>query len=211
MDEVTSAGARDGMKALAKELHALATNGQRLRAERGRELGLGNSDLTALDLLYSEGSMAPKELRILMGVTSGTMTGLLDRVEKNGFLKRDPNPDDRRGLLISLTPAGLHAMEWLYEKFEDAVLDVVSRLAEQGVERSEKFLAELNHSLEAAILAAQSPESQAEKNPRTTADQLNRGTVNYRKSPPPNQTWTTWFSFARRNDPGLLSETWNNA
>lgn len=199
------------MKALAKELHALAQNGQRLRGERGRELGLGNSDLTALDLLYSEGPMAPKELRILMGVTSGTMTGLLDRVEKNGFLKREPNPEDRRGLMISLTPAGLHAMEWLYEKFEDAVLDVVSRLAEQGVERSEHFLAELNHSLEAAILAAQSPESQSEKNPRTTPEQQDRGTLKYFQSAPPTQTWTTWFSFGRRNDPGSLSETWNNA
>lgn len=190
------------MKALAKELHALATNGQRLRAERGRELGLGNSDLTALDHLYGEGSMSPKELRILMGVTSGTMTGLLDRVEKNGFLKRESNPEDRRGLLISLTPAGLHAMEWLYEQFEDAVLDVVSRLAEQGVERSERFLAELNLSLEAAILAAQSPESHAEKRPRTTVDQQDRETMNYRNSAPTNQTWTTWFSFGRRNAPG---------
>ncbi|NVN00080.1 MarR family winged helix-turn-helix transcriptional regulator [Arthrobacter sp. SDTb3-6] len=211
MNELTSTEARDGMKALAKELHALATNGQRLRAERGRELGLGNSDLTALDLLYSEGSMAPKELRILMGVTSGTMTGLLDRVEKNGFLRRDPNPEDRRGLLISLTPAGLHAMEWLYEKFEDAVLDVVSRLAEQGVERSEKFLAELNRSLEAAIHAAQSPEGDAGKNPKSAAEQRDPGTIGHYRIPSPTQTWTTWFSFSHRNDAKSVPETLNKA
>ena len=65
--------------------------------------------------------MAPGKLSSLMEVTSGTVTALLDRVEKAGFVRGERNPEDRRGLLIRLTPAGDHAMQWLDEQFEDVV------------------------------------------------------------------------------------------
>ena len=46
------------------------------------------------------------ELAKLSELSSGAMTNRLDRLEKAGFVKRLPDPDDRRGVLIELTKAG---------------------------------------------------------------------------------------------------------
>ncbi|WP_171814498.1 MarR family transcriptional regulator [Arthrobacter dokdonensis] len=138
----------DPVRAVARNLCGLIANGQAFRSVRGRELQLGPSDLDALDLLYNDGSMAPKDLSALMGVTSGTMTALLDRVEKAGFLKRERNPNDRRALLIHLTPAGDHAMQWLYEQFDTAVRDSLARVFGLDVAELEKAVSELSKSLE---------------------------------------------------------------
>ena len=40
-------------------------------------------------------------------VSSGGMTNRLDRLERAGLIRRNPNPDDRRGTLVSLTDDGL--------------------------------------------------------------------------------------------------------
>ncbi len=41
-----------------------------------------------------------------LNLTSATLTGIVDRLEKSGFVKRQPNPEDRRSILIALTAAG---------------------------------------------------------------------------------------------------------
>lgn len=48
----------------------------------------------------------PAELADMAGVTRATMTGLVDTLERDGFVKRDPDPHDRRMLSVNLTPAG---------------------------------------------------------------------------------------------------------
>lgn len=138
----------DPVRAVTRNLCDLIVSGQTFRSVRGRELQLGPSDLDALDHLYNDGAMAPKDLSALMGVTSGTMTALLDRVEKAGFLKRERHPDDRRALLIHLTPAGDHAMQWLYEQFDAAVRDSLARVFGLDVAGLEKALRELSKSLD---------------------------------------------------------------
>ena len=51
------------------------------------------------------------ELAKLSELSSGAMTNRLDRLEQAGFVKRHPDPDDRRGVLIELTKAG--QAKWL--------------------------------------------------------------------------------------------------
>lgn len=52
---------------------------------------------------------APGFLANRLNLENSSMTGLLDRAEKNGLILRQPNPNDRRGFLISLTPEGVKA------------------------------------------------------------------------------------------------------
>ena len=44
-------------------------------------------------------------------VTSGTMTNRVDRLETRGLVRRRPDPDDRRGVLVRLTPAGRRTVD----------------------------------------------------------------------------------------------------
>jgi DNA-binding MarR family transcriptional regulator len=46
-----------------------------------------------------------------MELSSGAMTNRLDRLEQSGFVRRLPDPDDRRGILVELTPEGKRVYE----------------------------------------------------------------------------------------------------
>ena len=56
-------------------------------------------------------SLTPADLAMQCGVTRATMTGVVDTLEKAGFVERISNPDDRRSLTIKLLPAGRKKME----------------------------------------------------------------------------------------------------
>ena len=136
---------------LAASLRRLIARGQDFRRDRATELQLGSTDLTALGHLFREGPMAPGKLSDLMHVTSGTMTALLDRVEKAGFLKRERNPSDRRSLLVGLTPAGRHAVQWLDEQFAEVIRAALERVPELDAEQFRTVLDLLSTSLADAV------------------------------------------------------------
>lgn len=52
---------------------------------------------------YAAGPRTPAELAEAAGVTRATMTGLIDTLERDGFVKREPDPDDRRMMSVRLT------------------------------------------------------------------------------------------------------------
>ena len=54
----------------------------------------------------SSGQRTPAELAEAAGVTRATMTGLIDTLERDGLVKREPDPDDRRMMSVLLTPKG---------------------------------------------------------------------------------------------------------
>jgi DNA-binding MarR family transcriptional regulator len=57
-------------------------------------------------LLWEQDSQPFKDLAATLGCTRPTMTGIVDTLEKNGLVTRQPNPDDRRSLLVTLTEKG---------------------------------------------------------------------------------------------------------
>jgi DNA-binding MarR family transcriptional regulator len=134
-------------------LRHLILSGEHFRELRARELALGPSDVMALGHLYHHGPMTPRELGQKMGMTSGTITALLDRVEKAGFLTRANNPADRRSLLINTTPAGRHAMEWLYEQFDEVIRNALTGNTGLASGEVESFLELLGNALDAGIRA----------------------------------------------------------
>jgi len=72
--------------------------------------GLSGWEFDVLATLRRSGapySLAPTTLFSHLMVTSGTMTHRLQRLESSGWVRRVPNPEDARSLLVQLTPAGL--------------------------------------------------------------------------------------------------------
>ena len=66
-----------------------------------------------------ESGKNPKSLAKELDLENSSMTGLLDRLEKQGLLERQPDPSDRRGILIFLTPKGLIARETIKSLVEE--------------------------------------------------------------------------------------------
>ncbi|TCC06186.1 MarR family winged helix-turn-helix transcriptional regulator [Kribbella soli] len=91
------------------------------------KVGLGASDSQFMTLLQTYGPLTPRQLAEHTGLTSGTVTGVVDRLESHGFVTRRPDPRDRRKVVV--TPS----MEAIQDK-------LVPLYAEQG-ERMHAVLA----------------------------------------------------------------------
>jgi DNA-binding MarR family transcriptional regulator len=59
-------------------------------------LGLGPTDHKCLDLLREHGPMTGSELAAITGLTTGAITGVVARLERVGYLRREPDPNDGR-------------------------------------------------------------------------------------------------------------------
>lgn len=66
-------------------------------------LGLNTTDMECLSLLGVKGIATPTELAHYTGLTTGSTTAMLDRLEKAKLITRKPNPNDRRGTLIEVS------------------------------------------------------------------------------------------------------------
>ncbi|MFE1343253.1 MarR family winged helix-turn-helix transcriptional regulator [Streptomyces sp. NPDC058757] len=86
---------------------AAAMRGKVDKAYAPHGLALGEFDV--LGTLRRSGApytLSPRELTATLMITTGGMTGRLDKLEKAGLLTRSPDPNDRRGLRVTLTERG---------------------------------------------------------------------------------------------------------
>ena len=76
------------------------------------------------------GPRTPAELAEAAGVTRATMTGLIDTLERDGFVKRDPDLTDRRMMSVRLTAAGEHFLQEFLPGHFQAITSLMSPLSE---------------------------------------------------------------------------------
>jgi DNA-binding MarR family transcriptional regulator len=88
-------------------------------------LGLGPTDHKCLDLLRERGAMTGSELATITDLTSGAITGVVARLERAGYLRRQPDPHDGRQQILS--PA-LERAEGIHHVFEPIRQDVAALL-----------------------------------------------------------------------------------
>jgi DNA-binding MarR family transcriptional regulator len=80
-----------------------------------RQRGAGATELLALGYLRDRGPLTAGNLGTRLGLTSASVTALLDRLDKAGYAQRQPNPRDRRSLLVELTDDGRNEVESFFE------------------------------------------------------------------------------------------------
>jgi DNA-binding MarR family transcriptional regulator len=65
---------------------------------------VSDSDVEALEMLLDSGSATAGRLAELMGLTTGAVTRVIDRLEQGGYVRRIPDPADRRRVIVELVP-----------------------------------------------------------------------------------------------------------
>jgi DNA-binding MarR family transcriptional regulator len=78
-----------------------------------RPLNVSAAGGLVLGILRDHGPMAPSVLGDKLIVTRATVTGVLDSLERRGFVTRSPNPTDRRGQIAEITAEGLLVLQQL--------------------------------------------------------------------------------------------------
>jgi DNA-binding transcriptional regulator GbsR (MarR family) len=99
-------------------------------------IGLNGTDHKCADLLFQMGPMTAGELAEWTGVTTGAITGVLDRLEQAGFVRRVKDPHDRRRVIIELNPSPelMDRMNTLFRSFIGAVEETASHYTDAQLE-----------------------------------------------------------------------------
>ncbi|MBM9461457.1 MarR family transcriptional regulator [Nocardioides sp. zg-536] len=86
--------------------------------------------LAALRRAGSPYELSPGRLLRENLVTSGTMTNRVDRLASRGLVERHPDPSDRRGVLVRLTPEGKEAVDGAFAALVQAERDLLAGLSD---------------------------------------------------------------------------------
>jgi DNA-binding MarR family transcriptional regulator len=121
------------------EIRKFLMSGIFFNSKAAEKIGLGLTDMQLLHMLQLYGPATPGRLAQATGLSSGGITVALDRLESAGYIRREPNPDDRRSLLIKLVPSRLAKMANHYQGIEAATRGQLARLSPRELEAVIRF------------------------------------------------------------------------
>jgi DNA-binding MarR family transcriptional regulator len=108
-------------------------------------LGLNRTDVDCLSILFLEGPITAGRLAEVTGLTTGGVTGILDRLERGGFVRRESDPDDRRRVIVRVSPAQGRRLIDLFAPMQQAMDDLYEQYSEDKLavllEHTERSLA----------------------------------------------------------------------
>ncbi len=109
--------------------------------------GLHPSDCECLDVLDWTGPIAAGRLAEHVGLTSGAITGVIDRLEKAGFVRRTPDPADRRKVIVQLLRDRDRELGEVFAHLRRAMDEVVARYSDAELAAIVDFLQRSNLAL----------------------------------------------------------------
>jgi DNA-binding MarR family transcriptional regulator len=112
-----------------------------------RRVGINSSDLESLDLILMSGSATAGEIGRRTGLTSGAVTGLIDRLERLELVERMADPNDRRKVVVKARPDKVAHIAAHFAPMEKAMKNLLAdytreqlRLLADFAERSGDFV-----------------------------------------------------------------------
>ncbi|MGW3352374.1 MarR family winged helix-turn-helix transcriptional regulator [Nonomuraea rubra] len=103
-------------------------------------LGVNRTDLRCLEILGSQGPVTPSVLGPALGLTTGSVTAMLDRLERLGYLTRSPDPSDRRKVVVRITEEAATKAWELYGPIATEGEAVMAEFGAAELERVRLFL-----------------------------------------------------------------------
>ncbi|OEU98264.1 MULTISPECIES: MarR family winged helix-turn-helix transcriptional regulator [Streptomyces] len=113
---------------LGAEVRALQGATDAVDAAAADRLGINRTDLHCLDVLTQRDSATPSQLGAALGLTTGSVTAMLDRLARLGYLTREPDPRDRRKSVVRAT-----------ERTQRGAGDLYGPLAQEGAALLERY------------------------------------------------------------------------
>lgn len=118
--------------AILAALEATGQANQGLQRRIDAASGLGPTDVRAVLFLLSAAAshsqVTPKDLAANLHMSTAAASGLVDRLERAGYVRREPHPSDRRGITVVLTEEGRHRAESTIGRVYQRLLDLAESL-----------------------------------------------------------------------------------
>ena len=152
-----------------RELNVVGGKTAAVVSSVARRHGLSHAALNALAVIEGSGGPLPTgEVSARMHITTGTMTTVLDTLERNGYVRRLADPEDRRRVLVDITPAAQSVLERLLPEVQQVANAVMGALDEKALHALLDTLAAIGASVDNV------PENLPPPAPRRTPARLRR-------------------------------------
>jgi DNA-binding MarR family transcriptional regulator len=106
----------------------------------GSQLELKDVDLDCLDILDAYGPLSPTALARRAGLHPATMTGILDRLERGGWITRERDPSDRRAVLVRARRERYAELLRLYTRMNRSMNKLLAGYSDSDLEVIADFL-----------------------------------------------------------------------
>lgn len=100
-----------------------------------KESGLTLPQMHTLEILGADGDLRMTELASRMGITTGSLTVLVDRLERGGFVVRKPHETDRRSIRVGLTEDGARLFAEHHKLHDQLTEEILCALAPEEAEQ----------------------------------------------------------------------------
>jgi DNA-binding MarR family transcriptional regulator len=108
-------------------------------------LGVNETDLHCLNIIENSGGLTAGELAAESGLTTGAVTGVIDRLERAGFARRVSDPEDRRRVKLEVTPKFYARADRIWGPMKaDWETELSKRFTAEELERVIEFLRATN-------------------------------------------------------------------
>jgi len=124
---------REALRDLGAELSLLS---QRISGH----LDLKGTDLRCLDLIDMHGPLSPGTLARMAGLHPATLTGVIDRLERGGWIRRERDPSDRRGVILQPVPGRRAEVQRLASGMNAEVAKICADYSTDNLELIASFL-----------------------------------------------------------------------
>ena len=153
---------RDQIDSVLRSLRRVNLQGSLFGQTVAIRFGLSESDIEALEVLIDTGSSTAGALSELMGLTTGAVTRVIDRLEQAGYVRRVPDPADRRRVIVEVVPENVAGVEATLGRVGDASTDEIGHYSEAELAVINDFLTRMAAiTREEATALRQTPEQGA--------------------------------------------------
>jgi MarR family transcriptional regulator, 2-MHQ and catechol-resistance regulon repressor len=109
--------------------------------------GLNPTEFAVLELLYHKGPQPLQQIGGKILLASGSITYVVDKLEKKQLLKRVACPQDRRITYAAITEDGIELIERIFPEHEQNIHELLSVLSEEEMEQARAILKKLGLSI----------------------------------------------------------------
>jgi DNA-binding MarR family transcriptional regulator len=125
---------RDTVKIQFEMIHLFHKNFSKVFHQTGNTpYNLNKNQNKAILIIGGVGEIMPTTLGKCLDLQKGSLTSMIDALEREGLVSRKGDPEDRRKVLISLTEKGRGYRDWLTEELEKSYSEVLNRLTEEDI------------------------------------------------------------------------------
>jgi DNA-binding MarR family transcriptional regulator len=118
---------------LEQEIRKISAQSVLFSAAISARLGINSSDLECLDILHLSGATTAGQLAAVTGLTTGAITGVIDRLEKAGYVRRRRDPDDRRRVIIQALPSAERKIAPMFASLSQAMKSLWSTYSDRDL------------------------------------------------------------------------------